>query len=57
MNVHNKQGDQMIWKKSPNFFKSDPNNPNNGKTQTIFLNSLFWSKCNQLEMSTFLAIS
>jgi hypothetical protein len=28
--------------------KSIPNNPNNAKIQTIFLNRLFWSKCNKL---------
>jgi hypothetical protein len=42
------QGDQMIWKKSPNFLKSTQNNPNNTKIQTIFLNSLYWRKCNKL---------
>ncbi len=31
------------------FLKSDPNNPNSAKIQTIFLNILFWSKCNKLE--------
>jgi hypothetical protein len=28
--------------------KSSPNNPNNANIQTIFLNRLFWSKCNKL---------
>jgi hypothetical protein len=28
--------------------KSGPNNPNSAKIQTIFLKSLFWSKCNKL---------
>ncbi len=35
------QGDQMIWKKLPNFLKSSPNN---AKIRTIFLNRVFWSK-------------
>jgi hypothetical protein len=28
--------------------KSSPNNPNNANIQTIFLNSLLWSKCSKL---------
>ncbi len=37
-----------LEKKSSNFLKSGPNNRNSDKIQTIFLNSLFWSKCNKL---------
>ncbi len=43
-NVNYDQGDQMIWKKLPNFLKSGQNDPNNAKIQIIFLNSLFQSK-------------
>jgi hypothetical protein len=39
------QGDQMIWKKIAQFFEKWPKQQNNAKIQTIFLNSLFWSKC------------